>query len=141
MVFRNPDTHLLSLIYSNPQERSEQEFHRSARCPWMNLTGSAVSPTDREQRQEDPMGDPRPAVANNRIEFLSSFILISAETGLVVSKQHGSRNHRHAEPLLACPFQPIPQPRPSLVVTGTLRGVESKQNHLGTGIKFQNTSS
>ena len=96
--FRESNTHLLSLIYSNPQECSEQEFHRSARFPWMNLIGSAVSPTGREQRQEDPMGDPRPAVANNRIEFLSSFILISAETIPEASKQHGSRNDRHAEP-------------------------------------------
>ena len=78
--------------------------------------------------REDPMGDPRPTVVNNRIEFLSSFILISAETGPAVPKQHGSGNDRHAEPVLACPFQPIPQPRPSLVVTGTLRGVEGKQN-------------
>ena len=108
MVFRNPDTHLLSLIYSNPQERSEQEFNRSARCPWMNLTVSAVSPTDREQRQEDPMGDPRPAVANNRIESLSSFILISAETGPAVPKQHGSQNDQHAEPLSCLLFPAHP---------------------------------
>ena len=93
-----------------------------------------------KKRREDPIGDSRPAVANNRIEFLRTFILISDETGSVVSKRHGSRNDRHAEPLLACSFWPIAQPPSSLVVLGPLGRVESKQNHLGAGVKFQNAS-
>ena len=89
-----------------------------------------------EKRREGPIGDSRPAVVNNRIEPLRTFIFISDETAPVVSKQHGSRNERQAEPLLACSFWPIAQPPSSLVVLGSLGRVESKQNHLGAGVKF-----
>ena len=94
-----------------------------------------------EKCREGPIGDSRPAVVNNRIEPLRTFIFISDEIGPVVYKQHGLRNERHAEPFPACSFWPITQPPSSLVVLGPLGRVESKQNHLGAGVKFQNASS